>query len=125
MSSIVLKIPTKSQSFRATLADATLRDHVQGWIDAAVALDDAIYIPLRTDWMPPKDRRTADGVEVLLAGRWPAEVNAESGPRISGAIFGRVWEAVCDAASAEENKNIASYGLSEVNDEQSANGAVA
>ena len=84
MSSIVLKIPTESQSFRAALADTMLQDRVREWMDAAVTLDDAIYIPLRTDWMPPRDRRTADGVEVLLAGRWPPEVDAETGPASLG-----------------------------------------
>jgi len=66
MSYIVLKIPTESQSFRAALTDATIRDRVQEWVAAAVTLDDAIYIPLRTDWMPNGTRRTADGVEVLV-----------------------------------------------------------
>jgi hypothetical protein len=120
---IVLKIPTESQSFRAALTDATLRDRVLEWVAAAVTLDDAVYIPLRTDWMPPRDRRTADGVEVLLAGRWPPEVNAETGPRVSAAIFGRVWEIVCDASPTEENKDIATCGLSGVNEEQTENEA--
>ena len=66
MSSIVLKIPYESQSFHAALTDATLRDRVLEWVAAAVTLDDAIYIPLRTDWMPNGTRRTADGVEVLV-----------------------------------------------------------
>jgi len=65
VSSIVLKIPIESQSFRAALTDATLRDRVQEWVAAAVTLDDAIYIPLRTDWMPNGPRRTVDGVAVL------------------------------------------------------------
>jgi P4 family phage/plasmid primase-like protien len=121
VSSIVLKIPYESQSFRAALTDATLQDRVQEWMDAAVTLDDAIYIPLRTDWMPNGTRRTADGVEVLLAGRWPAEVDAESGPRISRAVFGRIWEIVCGAAPTEENKDVATCGLSGVNEEQTEN----
>jgi len=103
------------------LTDATLRDRVLEWTTAAVTLDNAVYIPLRTDWMPNGPRRTADGVEVLLAGRWPAEVDAESGPRISGAVFGRIWEIVCDAAPAEENKDITTCGLSGVNEEQTEN----
>ena len=41
MSSIVLKIPIESQSFRAALTDATLRDRVLEWTTAAVTLDDA------------------------------------------------------------------------------------
>lgn len=123
MSSIVLKIPTESQSFRAALTDATLRDRVQEWMAAAVALDDAIYIPLRTDWMPNGTRRTTDGVEVLLAGRWPPEVVAEQGPRISGAVFGRVWEIVCGASGSPDFSGIATCGLYEENNEQSANRA--
>ena len=35
MSYIVLKIPIESQSFRAALTDATLRDRVQEWVVAA------------------------------------------------------------------------------------------
>lgn len=123
MSSIVLKIPYESQSFHAALADATLRDRVQEWVAAAVTLDDAVYIPLRTDWMPPRDRRTADGVEVLLAGRWPPEVDAETGPRVSAAIFGRVWDALCNATPADEPEDIATCGLSGVNEEQMENEA--
>lgn len=123
MSSIVLKIPYESQSFHAALTDATLRDRVQEWVAAAVTLDDAVYIPLRTDWMPPRDRRTADGVEVLLAGRWPPEVDAETGPRVSAAIFGRVWDTLCNATPADEPEDIATCGLSEVNEEQMENEA--
>ena len=123
MSSIVLKIPIESQSFRAALTDATLRDRVLEWTTAAVTLDDAVYIPLRTDWMPNGTRRTADGVEVLLAGRWPPEIDAESGPRISGAVFGRVWEIVCDADISPDFSGIATCGLYEENNEQSANRA--
>ena len=123
MSSIVLKIPYESQSFHAALTDATLRDRVLEWTTAAVTLDDAVYIPLRTDWMPNGPRRTADGVEGLLAGRWPPEGDAETGPRISGAVFGRMWEIVCDAAPTEENKDVATCGLSGVNEEQTENEA--
>jgi len=123
LSSIVLKIPYESQSFHAALTDATLRDRVQEWVAAAVTLDDAAYIPLRTDWMPNGTRRTADGVEVLLAGRWPPEIDAESGPRISGAVFGRVWEIVCDADISPDFSGIATCGLYEENNEQSANRA--
>ena len=123
MSSIVLKIPIESQSFRAALTDATLRDRVLEWTTAAVTLDDAIYIPLRTDWMPNGPRRTPDGVEVLIGGHWPPEIDVESGPRISGAVFGRVWGIVCDAAPVEDSKDISTYGLSRENDEQTANGA--
>jgi len=121
MSSIVLKIPYESQSFHAALTDATLRDRVQEWVAAAVTLDDAAYIPLRTDWMPNGTRRTADGVEVLLAGRWPPEIDAESGPRVSAAIFGRLWDTLCNATPADELEDIATCGLSGVNEEQTEN----
>jgi len=60
-------------------------------------------------------------VEVLIGGRWPPEVDAETGPRISGAVFGRMWEIVCDAAPTEENKDVATCGLSRVNEEQTEN----
>lgn len=123
MSSIVLKIPSNSQSFRAALTDATIRDRVLEWTTAAITLDDAIYIPLRTDWMPNGSRRTADGVEVLLAGRWPPEVDAETGPRVSAAIFGRVWDTLCNATPADEPEDIATCGLSGVNKEQTENEA--
>ncbi|MFA7121694.1 MAG: hypothetical protein WC277_09440, partial [Bacilli bacterium] len=110
MSSIVLKIPIESQSFRAALTDATLRDRVLEWMDAAVTLDDAVYIPLRTDWMPNGTRRTADGVEVLLAGRWPEQVQAAIAAgqfaRVSGRIVTEFW------------KGIAACGLSEESDEK-------
>jgi hypothetical protein len=110
LSSIVLKIPIESQSFRAALTDATLRDRVLEWMDAAVTLDDAVYIPLRTDWMPPRDRRTADGVELLLAGKWPEQVQAAIAAgrfaRVSGRVVGKFWE------------HIAACGLSEESDEK-------
>ncbi|MFA7121805.1 MAG: hypothetical protein WC277_10045, partial [Bacilli bacterium] len=121
MSSIVLKIPTESQSFRAALTDATIRDRVLEWTTAAVTLDDAVYIPLRTDWMPNGTRRTADGAEVLIGGRWPPEIDAESGPRVSAAIFGRVWDTLCNATPADELEDIATCGLSGVNEEQMEN----
>lgn len=73
MSSIVLKIPSGATSFRAGLATLD-QSHVSAWYGAAISIDDDLYIPLKTDWMPGRERRTADGVEVLLAGRWPAEV---------------------------------------------------
>ena len=133
---IVLKIPYESTSFQA--ARAALQEplpvetyearqeilsRIQEWTGVTIALDDAVYIPLRTDWMPNGPRRTADGVEVLLAGRWPPEIDAESGPRISGAVFGRVWEIVCDADISPDFSGIATCGLYEENNEQSANRA--
>jgi len=50
----------------------------------------------------PPDRRWRRGAPRAAGG--PAEVDAESGPRISGAVFGRIWEIVCDAAPAEEKQ---------------------
>lgn len=106
MSSIVLKIPIESQSFRAALTDATLRDRVQEWVAAAVTLDDAVYIPLRTDWMPNGTRRTADGVEVLLAGRWPAEVQAAIAAGrfawVSGRVIGEFWKCIAACGLSRE-----------------------
>ncbi|MFA5137411.1 MAG: phage/plasmid primase, P4 family, partial [Patescibacteria group bacterium] len=63
----------------------------------------------------PRDRRTADGVAVLLAGRWPAEVQAAIAAgqfaRVSGRVVGEFWRC------------IATCGLSRENGEQTANGA--
>jgi len=68
---IVLKIPYESKSFHA--ARAALQEplpvetyearqeilsRIQEWTGVTIALEDAAYIPLRTDWMPPRDRRT-------------------------------------------------------------------
>ena len=61
MSSIVLKIPLGATSFRAGLAILD-QGQVSEWYGAAVSIDDDLYIPLKTDWMPPKERRTADGM---------------------------------------------------------------
>ena len=107
MSSIVLKIPTESQSFRAAVTDATIRDRVLEWTTAAVTLDDAVYIPLRTDWMPPRDRRTADGVELLLAGKWPEQVQAAIAAgqfaRVSGRIVAEFWKCIAACGLSEES----------------------
>ena len=121
MSSIVLKIPYESRSFHAALTDATLRDRVLEWTTAAVTLDDAVYIPLRTDWVPPRDRRTADGIEALVDGgrpdQWPAEVQAAIAAgqfaRVSGRIVAEFW------------KGIAACGLSEESDENLPSNPVA
>ena len=115
---IVLKIPYESKSFHA--ARAALQEplpvetyearqeilsRIQEWTGVTIALEDAVYIPLRTDWMPPRDRRTADGVEVLLAGRWPAEVQAAIAAgqfaRVSGRIVAEFWKAIQASAPAE------------------------
>ena len=67
MSSIVLKIPTKSQSFRAALTDATLRDRVQEWVAAAVRAKAA-------EWAPPAPGRyqalTVDLVDARALLDW-------------------------------------------------------
>ncbi len=113
---IVLKIPYESKSFHA--ARAALQDplpvetyearqeilsRIQEWTEITVALEDAAYIPLRTDWMPPRDRRTADGVAVLLDSRtWPDEVRqaiaARKVVRVSGRVVGEFWEKISSVA---------------------------
>ncbi|HOC85121.1 MAG TPA: hypothetical protein PKJ67_10975, partial [Methanoculleus sp.] len=79
----------------------------QEWVAAAVTLDDAAYIPLRTDWMPNGTRRTADGVEVLLAGRWPPEVQAAIAAgqfaRVSGRIVAEFWKCIAACGLSEES----------------------
>jgi len=115
VSSIVLKIPYESTAFhdalevlRKPFPAATHHERqeilarVAEWTDIAVGVGDAAYIPLQTDWMPNGNRRTRDGVEVLLGGRWPSEVNADRGARVSGALFGRFWEIVCDGGETVE-----------------------
>jgi P4 family phage/plasmid primase-like protien len=114
VSSIVLKIPYESTAFhdalevlRKPFPAATHHERqeilarVAGWTGITVAAEDAAYIPLQTDWMPNGNRRTRDGVEVLLGGRWPAEVQAalDAGKAawIAGALIGRFWEMICDA----------------------------
>jgi hypothetical protein len=119
---IVLKIPYESKSFQA--ARAALQEplpvetyearqeilsRIPEWTGVTIALEDAAYIPLRTDWMPLRDRRTADGVEILLAGKWPEQVQAAIAAgqfaRVSGRIVAEFW------------KGIAACGLSEESDE--------
>ena len=68
-----------------------------------------------------KNSVVVDEDMVLLAGRWPPEVDAESGPRVSAAIFGRVWDTLCNATPADELEDIATCGLSGVNEEQMEN----
>ncbi len=89
MTDVVLAVPAEgAASFqRATeAASEEVAARVREWTKVTQILDGVAYIPLRTDWMPPGDRRTADGVAVLLAGRWPAEVqqaiDAGRAPRI-------------------------------------------
>jgi len=120
MSSIVLAIPSGATSFRAGLATLD-QGQVSAWYGAAISLGDNLYIPLKTDWMPPKERRAADGVEVLIAGRWPAEVQAAfdagKAARIGASLMEALWKEIFGTAT---------YGLSEKCDgEQSEAPAVA
>ena len=116
MSSIVLKIPSGATSFRTGLATLD-QGHVSAWYGAAISLGDDLYIPLKTDWMPPKERRMADGVEVLLAGRWPVEVQQaiEAGQfaRIPARVLGEFWGKI---------SGIAACGLSAQSEEETGNG---
>ena len=121
MSSVVLKIPSGVTSFRAGLATLD-QSHVSAWYGAAISIDDDLYIPLKTDWMPGRERRTADGVEVLLAGRWPAEVQQAfdegKAARIGASLMSDLWDVVRSAAPSD----IASCGLSRSNNEEIENG---
>lgn len=116
-SSIVLRIPYGSTAFQDALQalqkpfpTATYRERqdilarVREWTDITLALEDAAYIPLRTEWMPPRERRTADGVELLLAGRWPAEVQQAIEARrttiASVATMTTIWEGMQNATKS-------------------------
>ena len=89
MTDIVLAVPLGAASFQRALETVSpeIAARVREWPGKAVIVESVAYIPLRTDWMPPKDRRTSGGVELLLAGKWPPEVDAETGPRVSAAIL--------------------------------------
>jgi len=102
---IVLKIPYESKSFHA--ARAALQEplpvetyearqeilsRIQEWTGVTIALEDAAYIPLRTDWMPPRDRRTADGVEILLAASGRMMCKRRSRPGGSRGFRGGSWQ---------------------------------
>lgn len=113
MTDIVLAVPVGAASFqRATeAASEEVAARVREWPTVTRIVDDIAYIPLRTEWMPPKERKTADGVAVLLAGRWPDEVStaiaAGQFARVSGRVVGEFWEKISCAAT---------YGLSREND---------
>jgi len=123
LSSIVLKIPCKSSSFHAARgvlqkpfpaatyhARQEILARVQEWTGITILLDDVAYVPLRTDWLPPRDRRTADGIEVLVDGgrpdQWPPEVQAAIEARRTGSIaagqIGQLWEMLCDDREVSE-----------------------
>uniref|UniRef100_UPI0031BA5BBF hypothetical protein n=1 Tax=Methanoculleus sp. UBA312 TaxID=1915499 RepID=UPI0031BA5BBF len=108
MTDIVLAVPIGAASFqRATeTVSEEVAARVREWPAVTVIVDGVAYIPLRTDWMPPGDRRTADGVEILIGARWPDEaqlsIDAGIAPRISGTLMGRLWEMMCDADTEDE-----------------------
>ncbi|KAF5071333.1 hypothetical protein DSECCO2_213160 [anaerobic digester metagenome] len=112
---VVLRVPYETTSFHDAIttlgktfpvatraARHELLDRVREWTGITVALDDAAYIPLKTDWIPlgQVPRRTADGAEILLAGRWPSEVqqaiNAGKTVRIPGTPLEWFWGMMCD-----------------------------
>lgn len=101
MTDIVLAVPAEgAASFQRAkeAASEEVAARVREWSKVTQILDGVAYIPLRTDWMPPRDRRTADGVAVLLAGRWPAEVQAAIAAgqfaRVSGRVVGEFWRCI-------------------------------
>ena len=127
MRSIVLKIPYESTAFRDArevlrnpLPTATyharqeILARVQEWTGITILLDDVAYVPLRTDWLPPRDRRTADGIEVLVDGgrpdQWPPEVQAaiEAGrfARISSRVVDELWKVLHDGQNMEKAGDI-------------------
>lgn len=108
---VVLRIPYDATSFHNALESlrqpfptATYQERqviftrAQEWTGVTVALDDAAYIPLKTEWMPTKDRKTDDNVEVLIAGRWPQEIKDAIADgkiaRISATIIDKFWKMV-------------------------------
>lgn len=108
MTDIVLAVPLGAASFqRATeAASEEVAARVREWSKVTQILDGVAYIPLRTDWMPPRDRRTADGVAVLLAGRWPDEVStAIAAGRfawVSGRVIGEFWKCIAACGLSRE-----------------------
>ncbi len=100
MADIVLAVPLGAASFQRAqeVVSEEVAARVREWPAVTQIVDSTAYIPLRTDWMPPRDRRTADGVEVLLAGRWPPEVQAAIAvgqfARVSGRIVAEFWKCI-------------------------------
>lgn len=113
MTDIVLAVPLGAASFQRALETMgpEIAARVREWPGKAIIVESVAYIPLRTDGMPPKDRKTSDGVEMLLAGKWPGEVQAAIAAgrfaRVSGRIVAEVWRKISDVATC---------GLSEEND---------
>ncbi|MDD3071516.1 MAG: phage/plasmid primase, P4 family [Methanoculleus horonobensis] len=115
MTDIVLAVPLGAASFQRALETVSpeIAARVREWPGKAVIVESVAYIPLRTDGLPPKDRRTSGGVELLLAGKWPGEVQAAIAAgqfaRVSGRIVAEFWEKI---------SSIATCGLSEKCDEE-------
>jgi len=123
LTDIVLAVPCGAASFQRAKEQASpeVAARVREWPAVTVFIGSVAYVPLRSDWMPPKERRTADGVEVLLAGRWPAEVQAAidggNAIRIGASLMETLWKEIFGTST---------YGLSEKCDgEQSKAPAVA
>lgn len=116
MTDIVLAVPIEAASFqRATEAvSEEVAARVREWPAVTVIVDGVAYIPLRTDWMPPKERRTADGIEVLVDGgrpdQWPPEVQAaiEAGrfARISSRVVDELWKVLHGGQNMEKAGDI-------------------
>ena len=110
MTDIVLAVPIGAASFQRAqeVVSEEVAARVREWPAVTQIVDSTAYIPLRTDWMPPRDRRTADGVELLLAGRWPGEVQqaiaAGQFARVSGRVVGEFWKAIQASAPAEKDR---------------------
>lgn len=98
MTDIVLAVPCGAASFQRAKEQASpeVAARVREWPAVTVIVGSVAYVPLRSDWMPPKERRTADGVEVILAGRWPVEVQQaiEAGQfaRIPARVLDEFWK---------------------------------
>lgn len=111
MTDIVLAVPIGAASFqRATeTVSEEVAARVREWPAVTVIVDGVAYIPLRTDWMPPKERRTADGVAVLLDSRtWPDKVRqavaARKVVRVSRRVVGEFWKCIATCGLSEERK---------------------
>ncbi|MFA5409274.1 MAG: phage/plasmid primase, P4 family [Bacilli bacterium] len=124
MTDIVLAVPCGAASFQRGKEQASpeVAARVREWPAVTVIVGSVAYVPLRSDWMPGKERKTSDGVEVLLAGRWPGEVqqalSAGKAARIGASLMGDLWDVMRSAAP----KDIATCGLSGLNDEEIENG---
>ena len=119
MTDIVLAVPCGAASFQRAKEQASpeVAARVREWPAVTVIVGSVAYVPLRSDWMPGKGRKTPDGVEVLLAGRWPVEVQQaiEAGQfaRIPARVLGEFWGKI---------SGIAACGLSAKSEEETGNG---